>query len=143
MAPTPHRFRGSAPVPSGSPRLQAQAGSYAGFILVSCFNSNLTVFMFFFCNFDPENFYEIQVAYLECSLKKLIRTRDMIIVYFLQDLFAYVQVLERVGPCYLSDLCVGTAAVVGLSGLRSAARGDLVCLDTGQSGVQGLLVCLF
>ena len=29
-------------------------------------------------------------------------------------------------PAYLSDLCVGTAAVVGRSGLRSAARGDLV-----------------
>ena len=34
--------------------------------------------------------------------------------------------LERVGPCLSSDLCVGTAAVVGRSGLRSAARGDRV-----------------
>ena len=27
---------------------------------------------------------------------------------------------------YISDLCVGTAAVVGRAGLRSVARGDLV-----------------
>ena len=46
--------------------------------------------------------------------------------YFLQDLFAYVQVFERLGPCLFSDLFVGTAAVVGRSGLRSVARGDLV-----------------
>ena len=29
-------------------------------------------------------------------------------------------------PAYLSDLCVGTAAVVGRAGLGSAAQGDLV-----------------
>ena len=34
--------------------------------------------------------------------------------------------LKGLAPAYLSDLCVGTAAVVGRSGLRSAARGDLV-----------------
>ena len=34
--------------------------------------------------------------------------------------------LKGLAPAYLSDLCVGTAAVVGHSGLRSAARGDLV-----------------
>ena len=34
--------------------------------------------------------------------------------------------LQGLAPAYLSDLCVGTAAVVGRSGLRSAARGDLV-----------------
>ena len=33
---------------------------------------------------------------------------------------------ERVSLAYLSDLCVGTAAVVGRAGLRSAAGGDLV-----------------
>ena len=50
--------------------------------------------------------------------------------------------LKGLAPAYLSDLCVGTAAVVGRSGLRSAARGDLVVPDTGQSGVQGLLLWL-
>ena len=34
--------------------------------------------------------------------------------------------LKGLAPAYLSDLCVGTAPVVGRSGLRSAARGDLV-----------------
>ena len=34
--------------------------------------------------------------------------------------------LKGLVPAYLSDLCVGTAAVPGRSGLRSAARGDLV-----------------
>ena len=34
--------------------------------------------------------------------------------------------LKGLAPAYLSDLCVGTAAVVGRAGLRSAARGDLV-----------------
>ena len=34
--------------------------------------------------------------------------------------------LKGLAPAYLSDLCVGTAAVLGRSGLRSAARGDLV-----------------
>ena len=34
--------------------------------------------------------------------------------------------LKGLVPAYLSDLCVGTAAVVGCSGLRSTARGDLV-----------------
>ena len=29
-------------------------------------------------------------------------------------------------PAYITDLCVGTAAVPGRSGLRSAARGDLL-----------------
>ena len=36
--------------------------------------------------------------------------------------------LKGLAPAYLSDLCVGTAAVVGRSGLRSAAQGDLVVL---------------
>ena len=34
--------------------------------------------------------------------------------------------LKGLAPAYLSDLCVGTAAVVGRSCLISAARGDLV-----------------
>ena len=34
--------------------------------------------------------------------------------------------LKGLAPAYLSDLCVGTAAVVDRFGLRSAARGDLV-----------------
>ena len=34
--------------------------------------------------------------------------------------------LTGLAPAYLSDLCVGTAAVPGHSGLRSAVRGDLV-----------------
>ena len=34
--------------------------------------------------------------------------------------------LKGLAPAYLSDLCVGTAAVVGRAGLISAARGDLV-----------------
>ena len=34
--------------------------------------------------------------------------------------------LKGLAPAYLSDLCVGTAAVPGRSGLRSAVRGDLV-----------------
>ena len=34
--------------------------------------------------------------------------------------------VTRVVNSYLSDLCVDTAAVVGRSGLRSTARGDLV-----------------
>ena len=34
--------------------------------------------------------------------------------------------LKGLAPAYLSDLCIGTAAVVGRAGLRSAARGDLV-----------------
>ena len=33
---------------------------------------------------------------------------------------------ERFAPDYLTDLCVGTAAVPGRSGLRSAVRSDLV-----------------
>ena len=33
--------------------------------------------------------------------------------------------LKGLAPVYLTDLCVGTAAVPGRSGLRSAARGDL------------------
>ena len=36
--------------------------------------------------------------------------------------------LKGLAPAHLSDLCVGTAAVPGRSGLRSAARGDLVVL---------------
>ena len=50
--------------------------------------------------------------------------------------------LKGLAPAYLSDLCAGTAVVVDRSGLRSAARGDLVVRDTGQSGVQGLLLWL-
>ena len=34
--------------------------------------------------------------------------------------------LKGLAPAYLSDLCVGTVAVMGRSGLRYAARGDLV-----------------
>ena len=34
--------------------------------------------------------------------------------------------LKGLAPAYLTDLCVGTAAVPGRSGLRSAVRGDLV-----------------
>ena len=34
--------------------------------------------------------------------------------------------LKGLAPAYLSDLCVGSAAVVGRAGLRSAARSDLV-----------------
>ena len=49
--------------------------------------------------------------------------------------------LKGLAPAYLSDHCVGTAAVVGRCELRSAARGDLV-VDTGQSGVLGLLLWL-
>ena len=53
--------------------------------------------------------------------------------------------LKGLAPAYLSDLCVGTAAVPGRSGLRSAVRGDLAvpgARDTGQSGVLGLLLWL-
>ena len=34
--------------------------------------------------------------------------------------------LKGLAPAYLSDLCVGSSAVPGRSGLRSAVRGDLV-----------------
>ena len=34
--------------------------------------------------------------------------------------------LKGLAPAYLSYLCAGAAVVVGRSGLRSAARGDLV-----------------
>ena len=34
--------------------------------------------------------------------------------------------LNGLAPAYLSDFCVGSAAVPGHSSLRSAARGDLV-----------------
>ena len=34
--------------------------------------------------------------------------------------------LKGLAPAYLSDLCVGTAAVPGPSGLRSTVQGDLV-----------------
>ena len=50
--------------------------------------------------------------------------------------------LKGLTPAYLSDLCVGTAAVVGRSGLRSAVEVILLCRDIGQSGVQGLLLWL-
>ena len=41
---------------------------------------------------------------------------------------------KGLAPAYLSDLCVGTAAVVGCSGLRSTARGD-----RGARGAQGVV----
>ena len=50
--------------------------------------------------------------------------------------------LKGLVPAYLSDICIGTAAVVGRSGLRSVARGDLVVLGQARVGVQDLLLWL-
>ena len=50
--------------------------------------------------------------------------------------------LKELAPANLSDLCVGTAAVVSRSGLRLQLEEILLCWDTGQSGVQGLLLWL-
>ena len=49
--------------------------------------------------------------------------------------------LKGLAPAYLSDLCVGTAAVVGHSGLRSAARGDLVVPGGTQDRVGFKVFC--
>ena len=44
--------------------------------------------------------------------------------YYLLKIIDFLHITSS----YLSDLCVGTAAVPGRSGLRSAVRGELVVL---------------